>query len=101
MGLPEYIEEDDMSASAEAVDSERLKGLGPYKQLLSNSRFQIACHVKGLENVVRYGLTTWVPIYYVQEAELDISSMVLVTMALPADPAGPGGRRSHLGQAAA
>jgi OPA family glycerol-3-phosphate transporter-like MFS transporter len=83
VGLPEYVEEDDVSASAEALDSQRLKGLGPYKLLLSNPRFQIACHVKGLENVVRYGLTTWVPIYYVQEAGLDISSMVLVTMALP------------------
>ena len=83
VGLPEYIEEDEMSAKAEAVDKERLRGLGPYKQLLSNPQFQLACHVKGLENVVRYGLTTWVPIYYFEEAGLDISSAVLVTLALP------------------
>ncbi len=83
VGLPEYIEEDDVSASAESVDKERLRGLGPYKRLLSNPQFQLACHVKGLENVARYGLTTWVPLYYSQKAGLDITSTVLVTMALP------------------
>ena len=58
VGLPEYLEEDEISAAAEAVAPERLKGLGPYKELLSNPRFLLASHVKGLENVVRYGLTT-------------------------------------------
>jgi len=42
-----------------------------------------ASHVKGLENVVRYGLTTWVPIYYFEEGGLSIESTVLVTVALP------------------
>ena len=83
VGLPEYIEEDEMSASAESVDKELLRGLGPYKRLLSNPQFQLACHVKGLENVARYGLTTWVPLYYSQKAGLDVTSTVLVTMALP------------------
>ena len=83
VGLPEYIEEDALSAGAEAVDKERLRGLGPYRELLSSFQFQLACHVKGLENVVRYGLTTWVPIYYFEKAGLDIDSTILVTMALP------------------
>ena len=83
VGLPEYIEESSISAQAEAVGEERLRGLGPYKQLLSNPQFHFASHVKGLENVVRYGLTTWVPIYYFEEAGLDISSTVIVTMMLP------------------
>ncbi len=83
VGLPEYIEEDEVSARAEAVDKERLRGLGTYKRLLTNPQFQLACHVKGLENVVRYGLTTWVPIYYFEKAQLDIASTMLVTVALP------------------
>ena len=84
VGLPEYVEEDEVSARAEAVGIGRLTGVGPYVRLMTDVQFQLACHVKGLENVVRYGLTTWVPLYYFQEAGLDISSTVLVTAALPA-----------------
>ena len=84
VALPEYVEEDEVSARAESMGAERLRGLGPYIRLMTDVQFQLACHVKGLENVVRYGLTTWVPLYYFEEAGLDISSMVLVTMALPA-----------------
>ena len=81
--LPEYIEEDEVSATPEALDPERLKGFGPYTELLSNHRFLLASHVKGLENVVRYGLTTWVPIYYFEEGGLSIESTVLLTILLP------------------
>ena len=83
VGLPEYIEEDSVSATPEAIDSERLKGLGPYKELMSNYRFVLASHVKGLENVVRYGLTTWVPIYYFEEGGLSIESTIFLTILLP------------------
>lgn len=81
--LPEYIEEDAISAAPEAVSAAELKGFGPYKVLLSNSRFQLACHVKGLENVARYGLTTWVPLYYFEAGGLDITQTVLITFLLP------------------
>ena len=83
VGLPDYVEEDEISAAPEAIDPERLKGLGPYKELLSNPRFLLASHVKGLENVVRYGLTTWVPIYYFEEGGLSIESTILLTILLP------------------
>ena len=81
--LPEYVEDDVVSATPESIDPERLKGIGPYQVLLGNSRFLLACHVKGLENVVRYGLTTWVPIYYFEEGGLSIESTVLLTILLP------------------
>jgi len=83
VGLPDYVEEDEVSAAPEAVDPERLKGLGPYKELLSNPQFVLASHVKGLENVVRYGLTTWVPIYYFEEGGLSIESTIFLTILLP------------------
>ncbi len=81
--LPEYIEEDAISATPESASAEQLKGFGPYKLLLTNSRFQLACHVKGLENVARYGLTTWVPLYYFEAGGLDITQTVLITFLLP------------------
>ena len=83
VGLPEYIEDDEVSAAPESLDPERLKGFGPYKELLSNPRFLLASHVKGLENVVRYGLTTWVPIYYFEEGGLSIESTIALTILLP------------------
>ena len=83
VNLPEYIEEDAVSAAPEAVSDAELKGLGPYKALLSNRSFQLACHVKGLENVARYGLTTWVPLYYFEAGGLDITQTVLITFLLP------------------
>ena len=83
VGLPEYVEEDAVSAAPEALDPARLRGLGPYKELLSNPAFLMASHVKGLENVVRYGLTTWVPIYYFEQGGLSIESTVLLTVLLP------------------
>ncbi len=82
-GLPEYVEEDEVSAAPEAIDPERLRGLGPYRELLSNPRFLLASHVKGLENVVRYGLTTWVAIYYFEEGGMSIESTVFLTVLLP------------------
>ncbi len=83
LNFPEYIEEDEVSAAPEAIDPEKLRGLGPYWWLMSNSRFLLACHVKGLENVVRYGLTTWVAIYYSEVGGLSIESTVFVTVLLP------------------
>jgi sugar phosphate permease len=57
--------------------------LTAYRILFSNWRFMATSQVKGLENVVRYGLTTWAPLYYFEEAGLSIESTVLVTIALP------------------
>jgi len=54
-----------------------------YRILFSNWRFVATSQVKGLENVVRYGLTTWAPLYYFEEAGLSIETTALVTVALP------------------
>ncbi len=83
IGMPEYVEEDEVSASPESIDSSHLNGLGPYRWLMTNPHFLLACHVKGLENVVRYGLTTWVAIYYSEVGGLSIESTVIVTVLLP------------------
>ena len=83
VGLPQYFEEDEASAKPEAVSEEQLRGFVPYRELLVNSRFHLASHVKGLENVVRYGFTTWVLIYHFEAGGLSIESTVLLTVLLP------------------
>ncbi|MEE8045540.1 MAG: MFS transporter [Dehalococcoidia bacterium] len=54
-----------------------------YRVLFSNWRFVATSQVKGLENIVRYGLTTGAPLYYFEEAGLSIETTALVTVALP------------------
>lgn len=82
-GLPEYHEADRLSAAAEAQGAGHLHGLEPYKRLMSNPQFVLASQVKGLENIVRYGLTTWTPLYYFEAAGLEIKATILFTVALP------------------
>jgi OPA family glycerol-3-phosphate transporter-like MFS transporter len=83
VGLPEYEESDSRTAAIERHSSTRLTGIAPYRRLMSDWRFVAASHVKGMENVVRYGLTTWTPLYYFEQAGLTIESTVAVTIALP------------------
>jgi MFS transporter, OPA family, glycerol-3-phosphate transporter len=73
------------SKSHDAVPASSQDGtFTAYKVLYTNWRFVATSHVKGLENVVRYGLTTWAPLYYFEEAGLSIETTALVTVALPA-----------------
>lgn len=83
VGLPEYIESDDVSKEAESASEGSEKGLKAFFHLLSNWRFFVACQVKGLDNVVRYGIVSWAPIYYVQVSGMDLKQMGWVTFAYP------------------
>ena len=82
-GLQEYIEEDVVSSPPELPGPGKLTRLGPYKSLLKNPKFHLASHVKGLENVVKYGLTTWIPLYYFEVGQHSIESTILLTAILP------------------
>ena len=39
--------------------------------------------MKGLDNVVRYGIVSWAPVYYVQVGGFDLTTMAWVTFAYP------------------
>jgi OPA family glycerol-3-phosphate transporter-like MFS transporter len=82
-GLPDYVESDDVSKEAESSSEGQEAGLRAYLHLLSNWRFFIACHVKGLDNVVRYGIVAWAPVYYVQVGGMDLQEMGWITFAYP------------------
>src|SRR5262249_60801919 len=69
--------------TAEGPRGEARPGFGPFKRLVGNPEFVLACQVKGLENVVRYGLVTWIPLYYFEAAGLQLKSTILFTLALP------------------
>ena len=82
VGLPEYVESEKVSREAEAA-SEETTGAAAYFQLLRNWRFLIACHVRGLDVFVRYGIVSWAPVYYSQVGGFDLKRMALVTFAYP------------------
>jgi sugar phosphate permease len=82
-GLPEYAEPEGVSRAAEDASAGSERGLRPYLHLLKNWRLQIACHVRGLDTLSRYGLVSWVPVYYAQAGGFDLKQMALVTFAYP------------------
>ncbi|HJP13678.1 MAG TPA: MFS transporter [Nitrospinota bacterium] len=83
VGLPEYAESDEVSIEAEASSEGNVRGLRAYVHLFSNWRFFVACQVKGLDNVVRYGIVSWAPVYYAQVGGMDLREMGWVTLAYP------------------
>jgi len=83
VGLPDYVESDKVSRDAEDASGGNEHGLRAYLHLLGNFRFFLACHVKGLDNVARYGIVSWAPVYYAQVGGFDLKQMGLVTFAYP------------------
>ena len=83
VGLPEYVESDEVSIEAESSSEGSEHGIRAYLHLLSNWRFFIACQVKGLDNVVRYGIVSWAPLYYMHAGGMDLREMGWVTFAYP------------------
>lgn len=65
----------------DAKSFKRLKD--KYWLLLRSKNFHLVGHIKGLENVVRYGLMTWIPLYYHDKGGFDISSTIILTVMMP------------------
>lgn len=57
--------------------------LRPYKLLLRSKIFVIWIAIAFLVGLVRYGLSTWIPLYFIQVHGIDISSGLLQSLALP------------------
>jgi len=83
VGLKNVEHQETYESSKETYSQPNNPLFAIYSYLFTNWRFVVTSHIKGFENVVRYGLTTWAPIYYFEEAGLSIESTALVTVALP------------------
>jgi MFS transporter, OPA family, glycerol-3-phosphate transporter len=83
VGLPEYVEEDAVSAAAEEQSQDKLTGFQPYVMLFRIWRFLVACHVTGWGTLARYSIVTWAPLYYKEVGGFDIKSMALATITFP------------------
>ena len=75
---------DDNEAQPVAVDSEET-ALQRYAQAFTNWRFLCACVAIGFQSMARYGLITWVPLYYLSDCsgQNHHPAKLWITLSLP------------------
>lgn len=86
IGLAPYREE-----NTEQMENEekmralvREKGVfAPYKYVLSGKKFLIWGFIVFICGLARYGLSTWIPLYFVERFDMDISAGLLGSLTLP------------------
>ena len=86
VGLPDYQEKMPGRAGAEeamlAITRQHGK-LYPYKYMLGRPAFLVWCMIALLAGLARYGLTTWVPLYFIDNYGFDLNTGLLRSLALP------------------
>lgn len=84
-GFPAYVEEDDgsTSAQAEALSEEETQGWRAWLTLFKNWRFMLACLSSFTVYIARFGLLTWVPLFFAETAGIKIKDIPIMTVALP------------------
>ena len=86
IGLNEYVEVDPARAKIEdemrALVAERGK-LYPYRYVLSNGQFLVWVVIAFITGLARYGLVTWVPLYFIDKFNVSVTSGLLGAVSLP------------------
>ncbi len=86
VGLADYVEEDEEKAAQEEEMKRTLKEKGalyPYLHLLKNKTFIVWMFVAFATGLARYGLITWIPKFFSDEAGLGPISSLLAYTILP------------------
>lgn len=86
IGLTEYVEADQEKAAAEKEMLKLVEEKGklfPYKYLLSNPKFLVWMFVVFASGLARYGLVTWIPLYFIERFDVDVTAGLLQSLALP------------------
>lgn len=84
-GLPDYREEDSRKTEEELQMQQIVASKGilyPYKYIASNKTFLIWMVIAFCTGLARYGLSTWIPLYFSQQGLSAVSS-VASAMILP------------------
>lgn len=86
IGLTEYVENNQARAQMEeemrTLVAERGK-LYPYKYVLSNPQFLVWVVIAFITGLARYGLVTWVPLYFIDKYNVSVTSGLLGAISLP------------------
>lgn len=78
IGLKEYVEIDEDKAETERKMGEIVQSKGslyPYKYVLSNKKFIVWMIIAFSTGLVRYGLSTWIPLFFKQQGMTSASSI--------------------------
>lgn len=84
--LPPYEEPDPESAALEEERNKILKEKGklyPYIMLITNPKMILFMLIIAIVGIARYGLITWVPLYYVEVLGMNIKSGIFSSIVLP------------------
>jgi OPA family glycerol-3-phosphate transporter-like MFS transporter len=84
-GFRPYKEPDESSPStrAEALPDDEVKGVRAWVTLLRNWRFMLVCGSSFTVYIARFGLLTWVPLFYAETAGIAIKDIPIMTVVLP------------------
>ena len=86
IGLSEYTEDDADKRESEEKMRALVKEKGilyPYRYVLSHKRMIICTIIACFTGLVRYGLVTWIPLYFTERFDISITSGLLRSLALP------------------
>lgn len=86
IGLSEYVEDDPARAKIEEemrmLVAQRGK-LYPYKYVLSNGQFMVWVVIAFITGLARYGLVTWIPLYFIDRFNISVTSGLMGSLSLP------------------
>lgn len=84
-GFPAYRErmEESISAKAEKLTDEEIKGVRAWLLLFKNWRFICICIASLFGYIGRYGLLTWITLFYAETAGIKLKAVPIMTFALP------------------
>jgi sugar phosphate permease len=84
-GFPPYVETmtDSISARAERLETKKIKGARALLLLFRNWKFMAVSLASLFMYIGRYGLLTWIPLYYVETSGVNIAKIPAATVALP------------------
>lgn len=86
VGLPEYVEDNADRTRLETEMREVLVSHGrmyPYLYILSNRYFLLWLVIAFLTGLARYGLVTWIPLYFIDRFHVNVTEGLLGAMSLP------------------
>ncbi|MFQ7473071.1 MAG: MFS transporter [Anaerovoracaceae bacterium] len=86
VGLKPYQEENTEAAELEEERMRILKEKGklyPYILLIKNPKFILFMFIIAIVGVARYGLITWIPLYYVEVMDMNVESGIFSSVVLP------------------
>ena len=84
-GFPAYREtmRESISAQAERYTDEQTRGVRAWKLLFGNWKFTSYAVASFLLYIGRYGLLTWIPLYYAETSGIKLDKIPAATVALP------------------